>query len=177
MDFHANHAVRRYERPQPEQCAGVHEFDFFGRAGLRLGEGLVTQAVAELDFRTLFVHHQQPRAGEHFRVAHPFQSLEKSGGVVAGPAELHAAIAGYFAGIEGSFVDVAPLEAIEKSALLDPTRHNDTNRMTLHVFANDKRAQALLVAVYDNLGKGASGAAVQNLNLMLGVDAATSLAA
>lgn len=92
-------------------------------------------------------------------------------------AELHAAIADHFAAIPGSFVDVAPLEAIERSALLDPTRHNDTNRMTLHVFANDARAQALLVAVYDNLGKGASGAAVQNLNLMLGVDATTSLAA
>ena len=41
--------------------------------------------------------------------------------------------------------------------------------MRLHVFANDARAQVVLVAVYDNLGKGASGAAVQNLNLMLGV--------
>ena len=49
--------------------------------------------------------------------------------------------------------------------------------MTLHVFANDARAQAVLVAVYDNLGKGASGAAVQNLNLMLGVSARESLAA
>jgi N-acetyl-gamma-glutamyl-phosphate reductase len=60
---------------------------------------------------------------------------------------------------------------------LDPQTFNGTNRMRLHVFANDARAQAMLVAVYDNLGKGASGAAVQNLNLMLGVDAATSLAA
>jgi N-acetyl-gamma-glutamyl-phosphate reductase len=49
--------------------------------------------------------------------------------------------------------------------------------MMLHVFSNDQRAQAVLVAVYDNLGKGASGAAVQNLNLMLGVDARESLAA
>jgi N-acetyl-gamma-glutamyl-phosphate reductase len=49
--------------------------------------------------------------------------------------------------------------------------------MRLHVFANDDRKQALLVAVYDNLGKGASGAAVQNLNLMLGLDATASLAA
>ena len=49
--------------------------------------------------------------------------------------------------------------------------------MRLHVFANDDRQQAVLTAVYDNLGKGASGAAVQNLNLMLGVAADTSLAA
>ena len=92
-------------------------------------------------------------------------------------AQLHDAIAAHFAGIEGGFVEVAPLEGLEKSPELDPTLYNDTNRMKLHVFVNDKRAQALLVAVYDNLGKGASGAAVQNLNLMLGVDAATSLAA
>lgn len=92
-------------------------------------------------------------------------------------ARLHEAIAAHFAGISGGFVEVAPLEGLEKSPELDPTLYNHTNRMKLHVFANDKRAQALLVAVYDNLGKGASGAAVQNLNLMLGVDAATSLAA
>ena len=45
------------------------------------------------------------------------------------------------------------------------------------MFSNDARGHAVLIAVYDNLGKGASGAAVQNLNLLLGVDAATSLAA
>ncbi len=92
-------------------------------------------------------------------------------------AELHDTIRAHFAAIPDSFVEVAPLEPLEKSPELDPTRYNDTNRMKLHVFANDQRAQALLVAVYDNLGKGASGAAVQNLNLMLGVAADTSLAA
>lgn len=92
-------------------------------------------------------------------------------------ADLHAAIADHFAAIDHGFVDVAPLAEIERSDELNPELYNDTNRMRLHVFANDAKAQALLVAVYDNLGKGASGAAVQNLNLMLGVDAATSLAA
>lgn len=92
-------------------------------------------------------------------------------------ATLHAAIADHFAGITSGFVDVAPFQAIEKTPELNPQTMNGTNRMRLHVFANDARGQALLVAVYDNLGKGASGAAVQNLNLMLGVDAATSLAA
>jgi N-acetyl-gamma-glutamyl-phosphate reductase len=92
-------------------------------------------------------------------------------------ADLHAAIADHFAAIDNGFVEVAPLAEIERSEELDPELYNDTNRMKLHVFANDGKAQALLVAVYDNLGKGASGAAVQNLNLMLGVDATTSLAA
>jgi N-acetyl-gamma-glutamyl-phosphate reductase len=56
---------------------------------------------------------------------------------------------------------------VERIPDLQPEMHNGTNRMTLHVFANDNRAQALLLAVYDNLGKGASGAAVQNMDLML----------
>ena len=52
---------------------------------------------------------------------------------------------------------------------LDPECLRDTNRMSLYVFGNVERQQARLVAVLDNLGKGASGAAVQNLNLMLGL--------
>ena len=91
--------------------------------------------------------------------------------------ELHAALADHFAAISDSFVQVAPFEETAKTPDLDPQRYNDTNTMMLHVFSNDQRAQAVLVAVYDNLGKGASGAAVQNLNLMLGVDARESLAA
>ena len=45
-----------------------------------------------------------------------------------------------------------------------------TDRMTLHVFGNPEGTQARLVATYDNLGKGAAGAAVQNLNIMAGLD-------
>jgi N-acetyl-gamma-glutamyl-phosphate reductase len=81
--------------------------------------------------------------------------------------ELHAAIADHYAGIENGVVEVAPFAAIERSPEIEPERFNDTNTMRLHVFANDARAQAILMAVYDNLGKGASGAAVQNLDLML----------
>jgi N-acetyl-gamma-glutamyl-phosphate reductase len=92
-------------------------------------------------------------------------------------AALHEAIKSYYAAIEDSFVDVAPFAEMERTPELDPEIYNNTNRMRLHVFANDEKGHAVLVAVYDNLGKGASGAAVQNLNLMLGVDAATSLAA
>jgi len=92
-------------------------------------------------------------------------------------ADLHAAIADHFAAIKGGFVEVAPLAEAERMAELNPEIYNNTNRMRLHVFASDAKAQAALVAVYDNLGKGASGAAVQNLNLMLGVAEDTSLAA
>ncbi len=84
-------------------------------------------------------------------------------------AELHAAIADHYAGIENGFVEVAPLADIERSPEIEPEHYNGTNRMKVYVLANDARAQAILLAVYDNLGKGASGAAVQNMNLMLGL--------
>ena len=83
-------------------------------------------------------------------------------------ADLHAAIADHYAALPGGVVEVAPLDDIERSSDITPEVYNGTNRMKLHVFANDSRAQALLIAVYDNLGKGASGAAVQNMDLMLG---------
>ena len=73
---------------------------------------------------------------------------------------------------EGSAIDRGgPLPRSNASAEVDPQVLNNTNRMRLHVFANDARGQVLLMAIYDNLGKGASGAAVQNLNLMIGADA------
>jgi N-acetyl-gamma-glutamyl-phosphate reductase len=92
-------------------------------------------------------------------------------------ADLHAAIADHYAGIKDGFVEVAPLTGDERLAEINPEVFNDTNRMRLYVFGSDDKAQAVLVAVYDNLGKGASGAAVQNLNLMLGLKADESLAA
>ena len=98
------------------------------------------------------------------------------GATVTG-TDLHAAIADHYAGLPGSFVEVAPLVEAERLPELNPELYNGTNRMRLHVFANDDKAQAVLLAVYDNLGKGAAGSTVQNLNLMLGVAADTSLAA
>ena len=59
--------------------------------------------------------------------------------------------------------------ALREGAFLEPEALNGSNRMELFVYANDTARQALLVARLDNLGKGASGAAVQNVNLMLGL--------
>ncbi len=67
------------------------------------------------------------------------------------------------------FVEVASAEASEAMTVVAPETLNGTNLMRLHVFGSDSLGQARLVAVLDNLGKGASGAAVQNLNLMLGL--------
>jgi N-acetyl-gamma-glutamyl-phosphate reductase len=81
--------------------------------------------------------------------------------------QIHAAIADHFAGIKDSSVEVAPFNNGERANDINPEIYNNTNTMMLHVHANDERAQAVLIAVYDNLGKGASGAAVQNLDLVL----------
>jgi N-acetyl-gamma-glutamyl-phosphate reductase len=55
---------------------------------------------------------------------------------------------------------------------LEPEELNGTDRLDLYVWANERQRHAVLVACLDNLGKGASGAAVQNIRLMLGLDAA-----
>ncbi len=89
------------------------------------------------------------------------------------PADLHAALADHYAGQR--FVSVAPLSDPEVIAHLDPEALNNTNDLKLYVFGNEDTEQAVVCAVLDNLGKGASGQAVQNLNLMLGVDEAIGL--
>ncbi|WP_407538479.1 N-acetyl-gamma-glutamyl-phosphate reductase [Deinococcus radiomollis] len=78
--------------------------------------------------------------------------------------QLHAALEAHYAGQK--YVEVQRLEG--SPAILDPQALNDTNNMELFVYAGGQE-QALLVARLDNLGKGASGAAVQNLELMLGL--------
>ena len=55
-----------------------------------------------------------------------------------------------------------------KGGKIEPEALNETNRLELYVFASEKHRQGVLVARLDNLGKGASGAAVQNMRLMLG---------
>lgn len=73
------------------------------------------------------------------------------------------------------FVEVADLDETEAMTGIEPEGLNGTNRLRLHVFGDRNGEQARLVALLDNLGKGASGAAVQNLNIMLGLDEATGL--
>jgi len=83
-------------------------------------------------------------------------------------ADLHAALAKRYAG--SRYVSVMPLtNEATKSGRLEPEALNGTNMLELYVFASDKHSQAVLVARLDNLGKGASGAAVQNMRLMLGL--------
>lgn len=80
--------------------------------------------------------------------------------------DLNDALARHYAGSE--WISVLPPTEDGK---LEPEALNDSNRMELRVYGNDELRQAILVARLDNLGKGASGAAVQNLKLMLGLSA------
>lgn len=81
---------------------------------------------------------------------------------------LRDALQAHYAGQQ--FVSV-----IDAEPRVVPTRLNGTNQLEISVHGDEEIGCAVLVAVLDNLGKGASGAAVQNLNLMLGTDEAAGL--
>lgn len=83
-------------------------------------------------------------------------------------SQLHEVLSLAYAG--SRFVEVASLAEAASIKTLNPEGLNGTNRLKLFVFGNEATGQARLVALLDNLGKGASGAAVQNLNLMLDLD-------
>jgi N-acetyl-gamma-glutamyl-phosphate reductase len=118
------------------------------------------QAYAKLSRRVLFV----PSVG-NFRqgmiVSIPLQ-LEALPGRPAA-ADLEAALRAHYAG--AAFVSVMSPEPDGK---LDAEGLNETNQLDIRIVSNTKQGQAVLIARLDNLGKGASGAAVQNLGLMLG---------
>ena len=121
-----------------------------------------TQLYGGLTRRPIFV----PSVG-HFRqgmlVSVPLH-LDTLPGKPSG-ADLHATLA-------AAYRDCNYVRVVEPAsgAKLEPQALNDTNTLELSVYANEARHQAVLVARLDNLGKGASGAAVQNLELMLGLN-------
>ena len=83
-------------------------------------------------------------------------------------SDLHDALASHYAksNTPEQFVKVLPPTSDGK---LDPLALNDTNQLEIRVFPNEDHRHAVVIARLDNLGKGASGAAVQNLKLMLGI--------
>ena len=85
----------------------------------------------------------------------------------ASMSDIHATLEAHYEGQD--IVEVVPLATSAKLDRLDPTDLADTDRMKLYVFGTDGQGQVNLVALLDNLGKGASGAAVQNMDLMLGL--------
>ena len=121
------------------------------------------------------------RCGMRVQVPLPAGLLGAGASAGGTPARVHEALADRYAG--EPFVRVAPRSApapppppAPDERGLDPRACNDTNRMDLHVLPHPS-GHVLLVAILDNLGKGASGAAIQNLNLMLGFDEGAGLPA
>jgi N-acetyl-gamma-glutamyl-phosphate reductase len=139
---------------------GGPAFELYG-LGLEHKHVPETQLYTGLSRRPIFV----PSVG-HFRqgmlVSVPLH-LDTLPGTPRG-ADLHDALAAFYQGCDHVRV-VEPASG----GKLEPEALNDTNRLELSVHANEARRQAVLVARLDNLGKGASGAAVQNLGLMLGL--------
>jgi N-acetyl-gamma-glutamyl-phosphate reductase len=153
------------------------------------------------DYGLTLAHKHLPEMQQHTGLAHPPVFAPSVGRYAQGmivevplqlwalpgkpdPSDLHVALEAAYMG--EPFVEVASgLECAELAktragaggyvAALDPEALNGTNRMRLFVFSSADGSQARLVALLDNLGKGASGAAVQNLNLMLGLEEGASL--
>jgi N-acetyl-gamma-glutamyl-phosphate reductase len=87
--------------------------------------------------------------------------------------QVHAALEAAYA--DAASVSVASLEASSAMGGIGIEQVGATDRLELFVFGNEATGQARLVAALDNLGKGAAGAAVQNLNIMAGLDEAAGL--
>ena len=89
------------------------------------------------------------------------------------PADVVSVLSEYYDGEEFVRVIPADIEDYLDNGFLNLEECNNTNRVDIFVFGNADRI--LLLSRLDNLGKGASGAAVQNMNLMLGIDERTGL--
>jgi len=82
------------------------------------------------------------------------------------PEDVYDALASHYSGHR--FVTVKSLAETDKMEGLEPEKLNGTNELHLHIFRNYEMGQVVVMGLIDNLGKGASGQAVQNLNLMVG---------
>lgn len=160
--------IERYEDPSnPDHLTAALRSYALGLQHKHLPEMRVHSG---LDHTPLFV----PSVGNYrqgMMVQVPLQLWALPG--TSEPARLRETLAEHYAGQD--FVSVASAEDCAGLEDLDPEGLNGTNAMRLYVFGNPAGDQAVLAAVLDNLGKGASGAAVQNMNLMLGLDPQTGL--
>ena len=150
-------AVERHEQPAEGYLPTLQLY------GLELAHKHVPeiQQHAGLSARPLFV----PGYGAYRQgivLSIPLQ-LRLLPGVTA--QQLQACLEQHYQGAR--HVQVLPLHQQGPAPALDPQALNDSNDLRLALYANPEHGQVLLTAVFDNLGKGASGAAVQNLDLLL----------
>ncbi|AQH03071.1 N-acetyl-gamma-glutamyl-phosphate reductase [Burkholderia sp. KK1] len=167
----------------PISIHAVSGYSGRGRAGVEEHEGQdAVNAPAFQVYGLALAHKHAPEIQTHAGLAHrpifvPAYGSFRQGIVLTVPldlrllspdvngATLQACLARHYA--DAAHVHVSPPDEAGASTHLDPQALNGTNDMRLSVFSNMEHGHVLLSAVFDNLGKGASGAAVQNLNLML----------
>jgi N-acetyl-gamma-glutamyl-phosphate reductase len=172
----------------PVTCHGVSGYTGGGKAMIAEFEDKASEAYVETPYRIYampLLHKHVPEMQAHCGLTRrplfaPAVGRYAQGMLVEVPMVLDAlpgapgieavqeALAAAYAGER--FVTVASLEEARGLKTLDPEGLNGTNGLKLFVFGDPLSRQARLVALLDNLGKGASGAAVQNLNLVLGLE-------
>lgn len=151
------------------------------------GLGNDTTTTAYRNYGLGLAHKHVPEMQKHARIEHPpiFTPAVANtyrGMIVEVPLPLHAfprkpALSAIETALRDAYKD-SPLVAVapgENVTTINLEADAGTDRLTLRVFGNADRGQARLVATLDNLGKGAAGAAVQNLNIMAGLDPVAGL--
>ena len=172
-------------REYPATVYATSGYSGGGRAAIEAHESSDMPLVAPCQVYGLALEHKHtPEIQEYAGLAHrpffvPAYGAYRQGIVLTVPVELRllasgvdgvrlqACLAQHYA--SARHVEVMSLAQAKAMAHLDPQALNGTNDLQLGVFANAGHGQVLLSAVFDNLGKGASGAAVQNIELMLSV--------
>lgn len=144
-------------------------------------------ATAHRAYAVGLAHKHVPEMQRHARIEHPpiFQpSVARTfrGMLAEVPLPLHAlprrpSLAAIENALRDAYRDCPLIHIVadEEAGAIEIERDAGSDRMTLHVCGNADRGQARLIATLDNLGKGASGAAVQNLNIMAGLDPVAGL--
>jgi len=163
--------IEQYQDWHARQMDGERQVDAVLSAPRPYALGLAHKHIPEMKSCTGLQHAPvfMPIVGNFYKglaVSIPFHLSQLAAGTDA--ARVHAALAQRYEGEQ--FVRVMPLrdpEVLAQGGQFDVQGANDTQRADLFVFGNDE--QVLLVARIDNLGKGASGAAVQTMNLHLGL--------
>ena len=165
--------IRKFEDPDALDATDT-DFYLYG-LGLEHKHVPEVQMHGSLAKRPLFVP-SVGRFAQGMIVSVPLQLWSLPG--APKPRDLHEALTQHYAGQSGTRgVTVAALdESTGVKDWLDAETLTGTDRLTIHVFGNEAREQAVICAVLDNLGKGAAGQAVQNLELMLGLPELEALA-
>jgi N-acetyl-gamma-glutamyl-phosphate reductase len=170
--------IEQYQSWHARQMDGVRQIDAALSSPRPYALGLAHKHVPEMTACSRLVRRPvfMPVVGNFYKglaLSVPFHRSQLAGSADA--SRVHAALQERYAGER--FVRVMPLAdpAVLASGSLDVQACNDTQRAELFVFGNGE--QVLLLARLDNLGKGASGAAVQTMNLLLGLPEDTGLVA